>query len=122
MTDPTSNPPAELPQNPPSAAPAVGALAPAAGLSAGESLAGPVIAPSPPPPPPPPPPATFPIAWLLWQFSYGGPIHDMPLAAIGATLAFVVVIGIVIIGLIGYAIELLMRWLERRRIPWRGKG
>ena len=33
-----------------------------------------------------------------------------------------VVLGIVIIGLIGYAIELLMRWLERRLIPWRGKG
>jgi len=33
-----------------------------------------------------------------------------------------VVIGIVIIGLVGYAIELLMRWLERRLIPWRGKG
>ena len=33
-----------------------------------------------------------------------------------------VVIGIVIIGLIGYAIELLMRWLERRLVPWRGKG
>jgi taurine transport system permease protein len=33
-----------------------------------------------------------------------------------------VVIGIVIIGIVGYAIELLMRWLERRLIPWRGKG
>jgi taurine transport system permease protein len=33
-----------------------------------------------------------------------------------------VVIGIVIIGLIGYAIELLMRWAERRLVPWRGKG
>jgi taurine transport system permease protein len=33
-----------------------------------------------------------------------------------------VVIGIVIIGLIGYAIELGMRWLERRLIPWKGKG
>lgn len=33
-----------------------------------------------------------------------------------------VVIGIAIIGLIGYAIELLMRWLERRLVPWRGKG
>lgn len=33
-----------------------------------------------------------------------------------------VVIGIAIIGLIGYGIELLMRWLERRLIPWRGKG
>ena len=32
------------------------------------------------------------------------------------------VLGIVIIGLIGYAIELLMRWLERRLIPWRGRG
>lgn len=33
-----------------------------------------------------------------------------------------VVIGIAIIGLIGYAIELLMRRLESRLIPWRGKG
>ena len=33
-----------------------------------------------------------------------------------------VVIGIVIIGLIGYAIELAMRWAERRLVPWRGKG
>lgn len=32
-----------------------------------------------------------------------------------------VVIGIVIIGIIGYAIELFMRWLERILIPWRGK-
>ena len=34
----------------------------------------------------------------------------------------IVVIGIVIIGLIGFAIEILMRMLERRLIPWRGKG
>ena len=34
----------------------------------------------------------------------------------------IVVIGIVIIGLIGFAIEILMRILERRLIPWRGKG
>ncbi len=33
-----------------------------------------------------------------------------------------VVIGIAIIGLIGYAIELLMRWAERKLVPWRGKG
>jgi taurine transport system permease protein len=33
-----------------------------------------------------------------------------------------VVIGIVMIGLIGYAIELVMRWLERRLVPWKGKG
>ena len=31
-------------------------------------------------------------------------------------------IGIVIIGLIGFAIEILMRVLERKLIPWRGKG
>ena len=33
-----------------------------------------------------------------------------------------VVIGIIIIGLIGYGIEMLMRILERRLIPWKGKG
>ena len=33
-----------------------------------------------------------------------------------------VVIGIVIIGLIGYAIEIAMRRLEARLIPWKGKG
>lgn len=34
----------------------------------------------------------------------------------------IVVIGIVIIGLIGFAIEIFMRYLERKLIPWRGKG
>jgi taurine transport system permease protein len=33
-----------------------------------------------------------------------------------------VVLGIVIIGIIGYAIEMLMRWLERRLVPWKGKA
>jgi len=33
-----------------------------------------------------------------------------------------VVIGIFIIGLIGFGIEILMRLLERKLIPWRGKG
>ncbi len=33
-----------------------------------------------------------------------------------------VVIGIIIIGIIGYGIEMLMRLLERWLIPWRGKG
>ena len=33
-----------------------------------------------------------------------------------------VVIGILLIGLIGYTIELVMRWLEGILIPWRGKG
>jgi taurine transport system permease protein len=33
-----------------------------------------------------------------------------------------VVIGIIIIGIIGYTIEIIMRWLERRLVPWKGKG
>ena len=33
-----------------------------------------------------------------------------------------VVIGIIVIGLIGYVIELIMRRLERWLIPWKGKG
>lgn len=33
-----------------------------------------------------------------------------------------VVIGIIIIGLIGFGIELLMRWMEALLIPWKGKG
>ena len=33
-----------------------------------------------------------------------------------------VVIGIIIIGIIGYSIEMVMRLLERWLIPWRGKG
>ena len=33
-----------------------------------------------------------------------------------------VVIGIIIIGLIGYAIEMIMRAMERALIPWKGKG
>ena len=33
-----------------------------------------------------------------------------------------VVIGIIIIGLIGLTIEILMRLLEKRLIPWRRKG
>lgn len=33
-----------------------------------------------------------------------------------------VVIGIIIIGLIGYIIEMFMRFLERLLIPWKGKG
>ena len=32
-----------------------------------------------------------------------------------------VVIGIAMIGLIGYSIELLMRWAERRLVPWKGR-
>ena len=34
----------------------------------------------------------------------------------------IVVMGVVIIGIIGYAIDILMRKLEARLIPWKGKG
>ena len=34
----------------------------------------------------------------------------------------VVVIGIILIGVIGFAIEMLMRALEVWLIPWKGKG
>ena len=55
---------------------------------------------------------------------------DLPARRLGSMIMFAknflqtdtVVLGIVIIGLIGYAIELLMRWLERRLIRWRGRG
>ncbi|MCW3847171.1 oligopeptide transporter, OPT family [Sphingomonas sp. LB-2] len=43
-----------------------------------------------------------PIAWLLWTFSAGGPIHDMPIPVIGATLVYIVVIGIIIAAVCGY--------------------
>lgn len=43
----------------------VGSVVPAAGLSAGESLAAPTLAPVQLPPPPPPPPASFALSWLL---------------------------------------------------------
>lgn len=33
-----------------------------------------------------------------------------------------VVLGIIIIGIIGFAIEIAMRWLESKLIPWKGKG
>lgn len=33
-----------------------------------------------------------------------------------------VVLGIIIIGIIGFGIELMMRWLEAKLIPWKGKG
>lgn len=33
-----------------------------------------------------------------------------------------VVLGIIIIGVIGFAIEIAMRWLETKLIPWKGKG
>ncbi len=43
-----------------------------------------------------------PIAWLLWTFSAGGPVHDHPVAVIGGSLLYVVVIGVMIAAICGY--------------------
>ncbi len=34
----------------------------------------------------------------------------------------IVIMGIVLIGVIGFGIDMLMRWAERRLVPWKGKG
>jgi taurine transport system permease protein len=34
----------------------------------------------------------------------------------------IVIMGIIIIGLVAYAFDLLMRWIEGRLVPWKGKG
>lgn len=34
----------------------------------------------------------------------------------------IVIMGIILIGVIGFGIDILMRWLERRLVPWKGKG
>jgi len=34
----------------------------------------------------------------------------------------VVIMGIILIGVIGFSIDLLMRWAERVMVPWKGKG
>lgn len=44
----------------------------------------------------------IPIAWLLWTFSAGGPVHDHPVEVIAGTLVYVVVIGIIIAAVCGY--------------------
>ncbi len=44
----------------------------------------------------------IPIAWLLWTFSAGGPVHDHPLEVIAGTLVYVVVIGVIIAAVCGY--------------------
>ena len=43
-----------------------------------------------------------PIAWLLWDFSTGGPVHQFPLAVIGGTLLYIFVVGILIAAICGY--------------------
>jgi taurine transport system permease protein len=34
----------------------------------------------------------------------------------------VVILGIILIGAIGFAIDMLMRWAERIMVPWKGRG
>jgi putative OPT family oligopeptide transporter len=43
-----------------------------------------------------------PIAWLLWDFSAGGPVHDYPIAVIGGTLLYLLVVGVLIAAICGY--------------------
>jgi len=43
-----------------------------------------------------------PIAWLLWSFSAGGPVHDHGLAVIVGTILYILVIGVVIAAVCGY--------------------
>jgi taurine transport system permease protein len=33
----------------------------------------------------------------------------------------IVILGILVIGFVAYAFEMLMRWVERRAVPWKGK-
>ena len=46
----------------------------------------------------------------------------MIIAASKCQLTDIVIVGIIIIGIIGYAIDILMRKAEDRLIPWKGKG
>ncbi|CAN5323682.1 oligopeptide transporter, OPT family [soil metagenome] len=44
----------------------------------------------------------IPVAWLLWSFSAGGPVHEYPLAVIGGTLVYIAVVGSRIAAVCGY--------------------
>jgi putative OPT family oligopeptide transporter len=43
-----------------------------------------------------------PVAWLLWSFSAGGPVHDNAVAVIGGSLVYVLVVGVLIAAVCGY--------------------
>ncbi|MDB5705403.1 MAG: oligopeptide transporter, family [Sphingomonas bacterium] len=43
-----------------------------------------------------------PIAWLLWNFSTGGPVHEHPAAVIGGTLIYILIVGVLIAAVCGY--------------------
>ena len=49
-------------------------------------------------------------------------IGKMIIAASKFQLTDIVIVGIVIIGIIGFGIEVLMRMIEKRLIPWKGRG
>ena len=34
----------------------------------------------------------------------------------------IILMGVIIIGLVGFGIDILMRLAERRLVPWKGKG
>lgn len=42
------------------------------------------------------------IAWLLWSFSAGGPVHDHPIAVIGGATLYILVVGVLIAAICGY--------------------
>jgi putative OPT family oligopeptide transporter len=44
----------------------------------------------------------IPIAWLLWQFSVGGPFAEYPVPIIGGTLVYLLIVGAVIASVCGY--------------------
>ena len=49
-------------------------------------------------------------------------IGKMIIAASKFQLTDIVIVGIIIIGIIGFGIEVLMRIIEKRLIPWKGRG
>lgn len=49
-------------------------------------------------------------------------VGKMIIAASKFQLTDIVIVGIIIIGVIGFGIEVLMRILEKRLIPWKGRG
>jgi len=44
----------------------------------------------------------IPIAWLLWDFSAGGPVHEYPIAVIGGATLYILVVGVLIAAICGY--------------------
>ncbi|MFA7587521.1 MAG: oligopeptide transporter, OPT family [Novosphingobium sp.] len=46
--------------------------------------------------------SVLPILWLLWRFAEGGPVMDILPLALGASLAFIFVIGAVVAAVTGY--------------------